>query len=696
MSFLAPLFLLGALAIAGPILFHLIRRTTREKTPFSTLMFLQPTPPRVTRRSRLENLWLLALRCLAIALLAIGFGRPFLEGNAQLPTQTTAAGKQIVLLLDTSASMRREPLWQNARERAEQIVREAGPADDVAVLAFDRAARTVVSFDDWRKSALDARAALVVQRLAGVEPGWAATHLDAAMNYAADLVDHASEATVQPREIVVISDLQEGSKTAGLQGREWAREASVRFETVQPAVAENASIQWLAESETVAPAPDAPPAIRLRATNAAAARSDQLQVAWAGADAKDPSARATLYVPAGQSRIVRAPNPPAGATALTLSGDDAAFDNTLFVLPVAARTSSVLFAGSDAEDDPKELLFYLRRAFAKTARESVEVVAHRTAVAIPAAQIQEAQLFIFGSDPPETAVTAAQQFAREGKIVLLPFTSAGSNAFAAKLLGAPASPTTEAIGKDFALFADIDFQHPFFAPFLDPRFSDFTKIHVWKHRRADFAQVRDARVLVRFDDRDPAVVQVPVGKGSVVIFTTTWRPGDSQLALSSKFVPLLHAMLEQSSGKPAQKAQYFVGDEVLLASRAAQRVVKRPDGTEVPAGPEQIYTATDLPGVYTVMPGGERFAVNLSPEESRVAPLTGERFASLGVPVGKRAGEESKRTAAENRYAQAAELESRQKLWRWIVVFCVGVLLCETVIAAKLSRHSRSSTSLPT
>ena len=73
MSFLAPVFLLGALAVAAPIIFHLIRRTTKEVTPFSTLMFLQPTPPRVTRRSRLENLWLLLLRCAVLGLLALGF-----------------------------------------------------------------------------------------------------------------------------------------------------------------------------------------------------------------------------------------------------------------------------------------------------------------------------------------------------------------------------------------------------------------------------------------------------------------------------------------------------------------------------------------------------------------------------------------------------------------------------------------------
>ena len=54
MSFLTPLFLLGGLAIAGPILFHLIRRNTRERFTFSSLMFLSPEPPKVTRKSRLE------------------------------------------------------------------------------------------------------------------------------------------------------------------------------------------------------------------------------------------------------------------------------------------------------------------------------------------------------------------------------------------------------------------------------------------------------------------------------------------------------------------------------------------------------------------------------------------------------------------------------------------------------------------
>src|SRR5438046_4007223 len=98
MSFLAPLFLLGGAVILGPVIFHLIRRTTREVTPFSSLMFLKATPPRVTRRSRIENLWLLLLRCLVIGLLALGFARPFLQRENASAQPDASAGKRTVIL----------------------------------------------------------------------------------------------------------------------------------------------------------------------------------------------------------------------------------------------------------------------------------------------------------------------------------------------------------------------------------------------------------------------------------------------------------------------------------------------------------------------------------------------------------------------------------------------------------------------
>src|SRR6516162_4573390 len=128
MSFLAPLLLVGGLAVALPVIFHLIRRTTRERRVFSSLMFLKSTPPRLTRRNRLEHILLLLLRSAAICLLAAGFSRPFIR-HALPSIPSAATPKKIVVLVDVSASMRRANLWSQARDRVGAIVAKASPAD---------------------------------------------------------------------------------------------------------------------------------------------------------------------------------------------------------------------------------------------------------------------------------------------------------------------------------------------------------------------------------------------------------------------------------------------------------------------------------------------------------------------------------------------------------------------------------------
>ena len=116
MSFLAPLFLLGGLAILGPVLFHLIRRTTRERMRFSSLLFLQPVPPRLTKRSRIEHWLLLLLRAAALALLALAFARPWVRSSVMKPPPAEAP-RRVVVLVDRSASMRRNGLDAAAIEK---------------------------------------------------------------------------------------------------------------------------------------------------------------------------------------------------------------------------------------------------------------------------------------------------------------------------------------------------------------------------------------------------------------------------------------------------------------------------------------------------------------------------------------------------------------------------------------------------
>ena len=255
MSFLAPLFLLGALAVSLPVVFHLIRRTSKEKMTFSSLMFLQPTPPRVTRRNRLENIFLLILRCLVLGFLALGFARPFFQ-KPMAPDPQADAGHKIALLVDTSASMGRQNLWSLALTKAEAVLKKTAPSDQVAIFTFDQQTRSVIGFEQWSAMNPGERAALAAKQLAELKPGWAATHLGNALITAAEAFADADKQgqNIGSRRIVLITDLQEGGRLDGLQGYDWPRGIEVEVEPVKAARPTNAGLQWVVDADDSAKA----------------------------------------------------------------------------------------------------------------------------------------------------------------------------------------------------------------------------------------------------------------------------------------------------------------------------------------------------------------------------------------------------------------------------------------------------------
>ncbi|MBI5383477.1 MAG: BatA domain-containing protein [Verrucomicrobia bacterium] len=693
MNFLAPLFLLGALAVALPVIYHLVRRTTRERTVFSSLMFLRPAPPRLTRRNRLEHLLLLLLRCAVIGLLAVGFARPFLK--RALPEAASAgAPKRIVVLLDTSASMRRGRLWTEARDKAEVILRAASPADQAALFTFDRQLNPLISFEQWKSIPAGDRAALAHQRLAEAKAGWTGTLLDQALIRAAEMLAETDKGQVAgPRQVVLITDLQSGSRLNALQGYDWPKGVELVVERVAPRSAGNAGLHWVADS-TDAPR-TAEATVRVRVSNEPDSQREQFQVGWAGASGAFLSNAVDLYVPPGQSRVVALPVPPtaAGADRVLLRGDDEAFDNTVFVVPPEPARVSVLYLGSESETDIRQPLYFLRRAFQETRRQSVRVAAQKPSASLNSVEVTAANLLVVTDTLPPAQARVLQEQVSRGKTLLFAPTSATSAATLGALLGSAETRLDEAPSTRYAMLSEIDFRHPLFTPFADARFSDFTKIHFWKYRRLDDAALAGAKVVARFDSGDPALVEISVGQGRVLVLTSGWHPADSQLALSSKFVPLLYSMLELSGAAPPAPAQFIVGDAVPLPHESAQTnaalSIVRPDGSmlALSAGTTN-FTETLAPGIYRLGTGptAQRFAVNLDAAESRTAPLPMDELERLGAPTSRAAlavtQEKERKVQLQN-----AELEGRQKLWRWFIVATLAVLLIETWLAGRTARR---------
>jgi len=698
MSFLTPLFLLGFLAVGLPVLFHLIRRTTRERKTFSSLMFLLPSPPRLTQRSRIEHLLLLLLRCLAICCLAFGFARPFLKEAMAPPADSN--GKRILLLVDASASMRRANLWPDALAKVDSILRKTTPGDQVALFTFDRQLNPLFGFDQWTGAPVGERAALLARKLAETSPGWGSTQLGNALIQAAEMLAEAGGKTPSQRgRVELITDLQEGSHLEQLQGYEWPKGIEVAIDVLKPRAASNASLQLVSDSDDSDTKSAA--TVRVRVTNTAGAKREQFKIGWARSDKSGFVGKPIeVYVPAGQSRILALPADPAESLdRILLQGDEEEFDNVIFAIPPATLRLNVIYVGADSETDPKRPLYFLKRAFQETRHQVVGVTAHHSGELLPAPEVQASSLFVLTAALSPESTGAMRDQATAGKTVLVAVSAIDMQQTLRGLLQTDNLKLDEVRPSNYAMLGDLDFRHPIFASFADPRFSDFTKIHFWKYYRLDPTALTGARVLAHFDSGDPALIEIPTGKGRILVLTSGWQPECSQLALSSKFVPMMYSILE-SSGVPAPlPVQYKVGDVVPLAAFAKSEqlamTMQFPDGSQCPLGRDETnFTRTDIPGIYALSTPSRQFVVNLDPSESRTAPLPVDELERLGVPVLQKPTDAPLQDAERKRRFQNVELENRQKLWRWFIAGTLVVLLFETWLAGRTARRALEPVSM--
>jgi hypothetical protein len=699
MGFLAPLYIAGLLAIGLPILFHLIRRTPHGRQPFSSLMFLSTSPPRLTRRSRLTHILLLILRAAAFTLLAFAFARPFFHRSADLDV-FKSSGRRLAILVDTSASMRRENLWDQAKNQVDQVLRDASPADEVALFLFDRQARAAFTFDEWNSSNPSQRADLLRARLAAASPTWAPTKVGDALASVADQLAEVDGGKRGPdklgRQIVLISDLQQGGHVEALQGHQWPDNVLLEVRPVAARQATNAAVQFVKQGSPESDErPDA--RLRVRVSNQAGSAREQFALAWA--DEHGPLAGVEplkIYVPPGRNQIVRVPWPPAGRQAdrLVLSGDDCDFDNTLYVVQPRTESVRVLHLGDDDPDDTKGLLYYLNSAAVATPRRKVDLVSRKSSQSMTDADLLDARLVVVTSVPANDRAERVRRFAQSGGEVLWVLRDVAGAGALAKAVGIEKLEATEATG-DYALVSRVDLEHPLFAPFADSRFADFTKIHFWHHRSVKLPESAGARVIGWFDGGDPFLFEKPIGTGRIIVATSGWHPADGQLALSTKFVPLIDGLLRRRDAASVE-AQYTVLEPIALPEvqqgQSAARSLTGPDGAKIElASGATTFDNADRPGIYKLAAGGAGgdptpLAVNLPADESRTSPVPVEELERWGAKLGRKPP--SDELVTRERRLRMIELENRQKLWRWLIVGVLGLLAAETTLAGRLARRT--------
>jgi len=144
--FVNPALLWGTLAVAAPIAIWLLTRYRYRTVEFAALEFLKRALRREQRRLRLENLILLIIRCLIVALIAIVVARP--RSMARVEVDPEDKRQNVVVLLDTSYSMgyqigsdEEETAYNRARRAARDLVSGLEEGDRICLLGFDETVR---------------------------------------------------------------------------------------------------------------------------------------------------------------------------------------------------------------------------------------------------------------------------------------------------------------------------------------------------------------------------------------------------------------------------------------------------------------------------------------------------------------------------------------------------------------------------
>ena len=152
MQFLNPLFLIGLIAIAIPVIIHLFNFRRAKKVLFSNVEFLQNIQTQKKKTSNIKHIVILCLRILTVICLVLAFARPFIPKKDKLIID----GVQYVnVYVDNSFSMQTSStngfLLDEAKQKAKEIANAYKPSDKFQLITNDLEGKhqRYVSKDDF-------------------------------------------------------------------------------------------------------------------------------------------------------------------------------------------------------------------------------------------------------------------------------------------------------------------------------------------------------------------------------------------------------------------------------------------------------------------------------------------------------------------------------------------------------------------
>lgn len=640
LTFGLPFLAWGALAVAVPVLIHLVLRQRPRRQLLPTMRFLILAHQSATRTQRLKHLLLLACRMAAILLVV---GLLMKTGCAPEGGVSPAAGVPLdgpvsaVIAIDDSASMQYRfqgrTRLEDALTWARNLIADPErfpPGSEIAVVTGSTWSLPAVG---WTR---DFRAA--GHYLREVPPAWHDRAVAGLLRRAYGLIPLG---TRPRREVYLFTDLTEAAWRESLP--EPPKELA-QLIVLDAGKSENRNLALsLPDLPTGTLTAGQPGGGRIRVRSGDVSHSATFTLLVDG-EVRIRQAVAPSGPYAELPLAFEIPALPEGPHTLrfTLEPDDAAsYDNERYACVSVGRVPAVVVVGDEDSDSVATMVAAMIAPPAQPLSERRFVLHRLGGPALPTAP-QERPLALILADPSGLTPGgwhSLQGYVSTGGIVVVipgPAVSASPYAPGRDLL--PAEIRGVVTPPDSISLAAADLSQPYLKPFADPIVDSINDRQVF--RRLDLGPfVGDSTVVAPFSDRSPAILERRVGAGRVLLLAFSPDREWSQFGTrAAPLIVLLHSVLEAVSPAPDNIDSFVagrLGTHRWAEPPAAELRLHLPDGTAaaLDVAGDTATLPTHAPGHFRMTSASTTqpaliYAVNTGEIESDLVRLTDDHLLS--------------------------------------------------------------------
>ncbi len=660
-GFASPWLLMGLLAAGVPVLIHLLHKRKFIETEWAAMKFLLAATKKYSRRVRFEQLLILLVRCLILLLLAVAFSRPYWSVKGAF--FETAAPVHRILVIDTSFSMR----WQNdgrekfasAKELAETLVSDSNTGDAFQLIQISSVSpQTLISRPSRQQ-------AYVLDEISRLQPTEEYGDVTQALQSALEFLNQAQE--LAQKEVIVISDFQAKS-WAPLEGEAGdarvlslleaiSKKATLVLKDVGQADEPNLAIVDFS-SPSVFATLNQPVRLGVTLHNFSPLNREavnlQLYVDGQLVNQKQVSLPANTdtqaefthqFTRVGDHRLE-----------VRIGDDQLPLDNRRWkVMPVKKEINVLLVNGRQSGEAMGRATDFLELALSPSLREQPWQGAIKPQV-ISEGELANTELELYDAvvisdvalfTDHERDLLKGYVKRGGGLIVSLgaqvdannynqTLFQTGSGLMNVKLLNRQGDAKQKS--KIFE-FDPLQYQHPVIEIFKGNPDAGLETTQIYEYVQTEVPANSNTRLVLNYDTGDPAVIESTLGRGKILLITTSLDRRWGSWAVWPSFPPMMNEfVLDVATGKWSRR-ESLVGQPLEILAREDQLALtprmQAPDQAEYPlrsildrnAESRMItFDQTQLSGIYELdwgVASAEKmlFAVNVSPLESDLAHI---------------------------------------------------------------------------